>query len=74
MCIRDRDYAESELQAGVDEFLIDCDELYERMVNEAPFLSFLITYSGHLGYDEIDALTTYALEQHPELSLIHICV
>ena len=29
-------------------------------------MSFLITYSGHLGYDEIDALTTYALEQHPE--------
>lgn len=50
----------------MDEFLIDCDELYERMVNEAPFLSFLITYSGHLGYDEIDALTTYALEQFPE--------
>lgn len=60
------DYAQSELQAGVDEFLIECDALYESMVSDAPFLSFLITYSGHLGYDEIDALTTYALEQHPE--------
>ena len=60
------DFAASDLEASVDEFLVDCDELYERMVNEQPFLSLLITYSGHLGYDEIDALTTYALEQHPE--------
>lgn len=60
------DYADSEMQANVDEFLVDCDALYERMVAQTPFLSFLITYSGHLGYDEADALTTYALEQYPE--------
>lgn len=60
------DYAEDELEAGDDRFLIDCDELYERMVETEPFVDFLITYSGHLGYDEIDALTTYALEQFPE--------
>ena len=45
---------------------VDCDELYARMIDTEPFLDFLITYSGHLGYDEIDALTTYALEQYPE--------
>ena len=60
------DYAESELQAGTDVFLADCDALYADMVDDAPFLSFVITYSAHLGYDEIDALTTYALEQHPK--------
>lgn len=60
------DYAEDELQAGDDRFLVDTDELYERMVETEPFADFLITYSGHLGYDEIDALTTYALEQFPE--------
>lgn len=50
----------------MDRFLVDCDELYARMIDTEPFLDFLITYSGHLGYDEIDALTTYALEQYPE--------
>ena len=60
------DYAEDDLQASVDRFLIDCDELYSAMVADEPFADFLITYSGHLGYDEIDALTTYALEQFPE--------
>lgn len=59
-------YAEDDLQASVDRFLIDCDELYSAMVADEPFADFLITYSGHLGYDEIDALTTYALEQFPE--------
>ena len=59
-------YAEDDLQASVDRFLIDCDELYGAMVADEPFADFLITYSGHLGYDEIDALTTYALEQFPE--------
>lgn len=59
-------YAQDELQAGDDRFLIDCDELYSAMIAQQPFADFLITYSGHLGYDEIDALTTYALEQFPE--------
>ena len=60
------DYAEDELQAGDDRFLVDCDALYAQMVQTEPFADFLITYSGHLGYDEVDALTTYALEQFPE--------
>ena len=60
------DYAEDELQAGDDRFLVDCDALYAQMVQTEPFADFLITYSAHLGYDEIDALTTYALEQFPE--------
>ena len=59
------DYADDELQAGDDRFLIDCDALYDQMVATEPFADFLITYSGHLGYDEIDALTTYALDAFP---------
>lgn len=59
-------YAEDDLQASADRFLIDCDELYSAMVADEPFADFLITYSGHLGYDEIDALTTYALGEFPE--------
>lgn len=60
------DYAQDELQASDDRFLADCEELYSAMTAQQPFADFLITYSGHLGYDEIDALTTYALEQFPE--------
>lgn len=59
-------YAEDELQAGVDRFLVECDELYEEMTVRQPFCDFLITYSGHLGYDERDELTSYALEQYPQ--------
>lgn len=60
------DYAPDELTAGVDRFLVDCDELYDSMTEQTPFCDFLITYSGHLGYDEKDALTSYALAQYPE--------
>lgn len=60
------DYARDELQAGDDRFLVDCDALYDAMTAQEPFLDFLITYSGHLGYDEADELTTYALEAFPE--------
>ena len=60
------DYAQDELQAGDDRFLVDCDALYDAMTAQEPFLDFLITYSGHLGYDEADELTTYALEAFPE--------
>ena len=31
------DYADSEMQANVDEFLVDCGALYERMVAQTPF-------------------------------------
>ncbi|WNX84207.1 LTA synthase family protein [Agathobaculum sp. NTUH-O15-33] len=60
------DYAANETEAGTDRFLADCDELYEKMIESQPFFDFIITYSGHLGYDERDALTTYALERYPE--------
>ena len=60
------DYAADEMEAETDEFMIDNDELYSEMTGNLPFLSFIITYSAHLGYDEKDALTTYALEKHPE--------
>lgn len=56
--------AADDLQAGDDRFLVEA--LYGEMTAEPPFADFLITYSGHLGYDEIDALTTYALDAFPE--------
>lgn len=60
------DYAANELEAGTDRFLADCDALYEEMTAKTPFLDFIITYSGHLGYDEADALTSAALARYPE--------
>ncbi|MCI5704017.1 LTA synthase family protein [Agathobaculum sp.] len=60
------DYTDDETEAGTDRFLAECDALYEKMTAKTPFLDFIITYSGHLGYDEIDALTTAALERYPE--------
>ncbi|MFR3786226.1 LTA synthase family protein [Agathobaculum desmolans] len=59
------DQTGDDLAASVDSFLIDTDALYSRMADSKPFVDFIITYSGHLGYDEKDALTTYALERYP---------
>lgn len=60
------DYAPDERTAGTDRFLAENDMLWAHMTESTPFFDFLITYSGHLGYDEKDELTTYALSQYPQ--------
>ncbi len=60
------DFAETELEAEDDRFLISSDQFYEKMTSSQPFCSFIITYSAHLGYDEQDTLTTKALKEFPE--------
>lgn len=60
------DYAEDQMQAELDTFMVECDELYQPMIEGKPFMDFIITYTAHLGYDEADKMTTKALEQYPE--------
>lgn len=48
-----------------DTFLVECDPLYEKMVADAPFCSFVITYSAHLPYNGDNFFTKYALEKYP---------
>ncbi len=59
------DYAQSEFEAEDDRFLIS-SRIYADMTKRQPFCNFIITYTGHLGYDKYDALTTYALGEFPE--------
>ncbi len=59
------DYAKSEFEAEDDRFLVSLP-IYAEMTKLQPFCNFIITYTGHLGYDEYDALTTDALEEFPE--------
>lgn len=51
-----------------DTFLVACDELYEKLVADAPFYSFVITYSAHLPYAGENYFTEYALERFPMFS------
>lgn len=62
------DYEESLLVIMDDSFLVECDELYEELIKESPFMSFVITFSPHLPYTEDDELAQYALEKYPEYS------
>ncbi len=50
-----------------DTFLTRCPELWEDMFAAQPFMDFVITYSGHLPYDDLtEPLTQEALALHPE--------
>ncbi len=59
------DYTQNEFEAEDDRFLIG-HPIYDKMTECQPFCNFIITYTGHLGYDEYDAHTTDALEEFPE--------
>lgn len=53
-----------------DTFLTRCPELWEDMLTGEPFMDFVITYSGHLPYDDLEEeLTQEALALHPEYAV-----
>lgn len=59
------DYPATTVSQLDDTFLVTCDELYEKLVADAPFYSFVITYSAHLPYNGDNFFTQYALEKYP---------
>lgn len=60
---------ETEISLCDDRFLTKCDELFEDLTGNAPFFSFVITYSPHLPYTDDDETAQIALDAHPEYRL-----
>lgn len=57
---------ETDVSRENDLFLVRSDMAYGDMVSGEPFMSFVITYSPHLPYDDTDATSQEALALHPE--------
>ena len=64
------DYSDDLFSMYSDNFLVKCDALYNDVVNNAPFYSYIITYSAHLPYEDTDELAQYALEVYPQYDVI----
>lgn len=63
-----QDYGIDLYDAQTDSIAISNNELYESIVKDEPFFSFIVTYSGHLPYtDENDGKLKKAKRNHPEL-------
>ncbi|MBO4941336.1 MAG: LTA synthase family protein [Clostridia bacterium] len=62
-----QDYGLPEYVAQADSNIMKYDEIYADMTKNAPFFSFVITYSGHVPYTFDDAKLALAKENHPEL-------
>jgi phosphoglycerol transferase MdoB-like AlkP superfamily enzyme len=54
--------------AELDSNMIENDELYGKMTGEAPFFSFVITYSAHLPYTGDSAKLSLAREYYPQMT------
>ncbi len=52
--------------ATLDEYIIETDAIWEKMVSEESFYNFIITYSAHLAYDSSDSIVQYAMKEYPE--------
>ena len=61
-----QDYAPESVGYFDDSYLICSNPLYESLISNAPFFSFVITYSPHLPYTDEDALTKTALAAYPQ--------
>ena len=56
-----------ETVAQADSNIFKNDEIYKKIIEEKPFFSFLITYSGHVPYTFDDAKLSLAKANHPDL-------
>lgn len=62
------DYDLSEDEAQLDSNILNHGEIFNDMVKDEPFFSFVITYSAHLPYDDPDdPKLLSALEKYPEM-------
>ena len=62
-----QDYGLTAEEAQSDSNILKVDEIYQDIVKDEPFYSFVITYSGHVPYDFDDAKLARAKANHPEL-------
>ena len=60
------DYNSDNILIEDDSFLVTCDELYNDLIANQPFMSYVISFSAHVPYSLDDELTQYALKKYPE--------
>ncbi len=52
--------------ATLDQYIIETDAIWEKMISRQPFYNFIITYSAHLAYDSSDSIVQYAMKGYAE--------
>lgn len=62
-----QDYGMSEADSQSDSKVLQVDGIYEDIVKNSPFFSFVITYSGHVPYTYDASKLLAVKENHPEL-------
>lgn len=60
------DYPKIDVSIDNDLFLTKNEHLFNDLIIRNPFFSFVITYSGHLPYNEEDPLSLIALDFYPQ--------
>lgn len=61
------DFGLTGTEAELDSNLLKNDELYNKIISQAPFFDFIITYSAHLPYTGEDKKLLLAKEYRPDL-------
>lgn len=54
-------------KAKMDSYMLENDDIYNKMTEKAPFFDFVITASAHLPYDIETTPVSIAKQNHPEL-------
>ncbi len=62
-----QDYGMLEYESQSDSKVLQVEDIYRDITKDAPFFSFIITYSGHIPYTFDDAKLSLAKANHPEL-------
>ncbi len=62
-----QDYGMTDYAAQSDSKILQMEDIYEDIVKNSPFFSFIITYSGHVPYTYDDSKLALVKENHPEL-------
>ncbi len=61
------EYGMSEYEAMSDSLVLENDDIFNAIVKDEPFYSFIVTYSPHIPYTGDDVKLVRARENHPEL-------
>lgn len=61
-----QDYPEEAVSVYDDRFLVESDGIYNQLVGDQPFCSFVITYSPHLPYTAEEEYAQNALALYPQ--------
>lgn len=53
-------------ECTLDTFLVENDEVYNKLIENEKFFDYVISFSAHLGYDDAGENVQYAIEKYPQ--------